>query len=504
MSATNRGAARQQLDDYPTPHWPVHRLLEKCDLPGGLWVEPCSGAGSIISAVNEVRSDVIWLANEINPIYEDDVKQVSRVVGVRIGSALDLAFDGSPAVIITNPPFNISEEILRHLNRVAPHAIVVILQRANWFECSRAELFRELKPSIYALPQRPSFRDVITFDPKTKKNRVSSTDATAYAWFVFDGLGRFVMLEDTPDEVRKAEKEERRRKNLDWQNRHVVEDCHIEIASATEDEKADEIEDESADEIEFNLTELFNKNEGESKMAWLPDGMAEEVAKSEAFVRGNRARDGEYVFMHLKSSYEKTQKGMAVIIEHEVVSAKATKEGVEPNAVGEKVTYFLPDYGDAKVMLKPNLKTYVCGLLGADVKKVPEKVVSETVTALGEGLARGMYIRGTTFHTPKKGDGEDFMGFNWAPVPGENTLDSPTVKARRELLEKQAGALSSSQQAASTPTPPAPGAAPAPPAPPTPNLLDGWTPNPNDPNWVYRFNNGNTEQKLKADVLAGR
>ncbi len=215
MSSTNRGADRDPLDRYPTPRWCVHRLLEARALPGGLWVEPCAGAGSIVRAVDEVRDDVRWLCNEISRDYGTALQSACAFDGIPIDlitheDAQDLVVGPGAAVIITNPPFNVSAEILVQMLVSAPGALVVFLQRIGWGGGPRAELFRDLKPSMYQLPERPSFKDVVTVDPETGKRRTSSQDSTEYCWFVFDGLGCYAMLASTPDEVRAKEKAERR------------------------------------------------------------------------------------------------------------------------------------------------------------------------------------------------------------------------------------------------------------------------------------------------------
>ena len=212
MSSTRKGKRHGgELDDFPTPRWCVHRLLEckELILPSGLWIEPCAGAGNIIRGVNEVRDDISWHANELNPVYEEALLKFVRTPLVRIGDVLTFDIDHSAKVIITNPPFCIAEDVL-HRCMMVPGAVVVILQRLNWCAGPRSEIFRQFKPSVFVLPQRPSFRDVYTTDPKTGKTRMSSTDSIEYAWFVFDWRGHFTMLADTPDEVRAAEKKERR------------------------------------------------------------------------------------------------------------------------------------------------------------------------------------------------------------------------------------------------------------------------------------------------------
>lgn len=221
MSSTNRGAERDPLDDYPSPRWTVHRLLDARVVPiGGIWYEPCAGAGNIIRAVAEwcdlhdPTGEQIerprWIANELNPKYLPALRALPRVELVTCEDAQELIVGPGCAVGISNPAFAPSAEILVRMLTGAPGALPVFLQRIGWCGGPRAELFRHLKPSLYPLPQRPSFKDVVSIDPKTGKARKSSQDSTEYGWWVFDGLGRFEVLGDTPDEVRAAEKAERR------------------------------------------------------------------------------------------------------------------------------------------------------------------------------------------------------------------------------------------------------------------------------------------------------
>ena len=214
MSSTNRGNDRDPLDDYPSPRWTVYRLLERRPLPGGLWYEPCAGAGNIIRAVDQVRMDVRWIANELNPKYVPEL-EVLKAKGYPIElittePAQDLVVGPGVSVAISNPAFTPSADILIKLLVGAPGALPVLLQRIGWGGGPRSELFRHLKPSVYQIPQRPSFKDIVSVNPKTGKKQTSSQDSTEYAWWVFDGLGKFEILDDTPDEVIKAEKAERR------------------------------------------------------------------------------------------------------------------------------------------------------------------------------------------------------------------------------------------------------------------------------------------------------
>lgn len=180
MSSTNRGSKRIPNDAYYTRSWCVRRLLEVVDLPGGIWVEPCVGMGSIMHAVNGVRNDVTWETNDI----------IQTPYAQHIGNALDYKINDNAKVIITNPPFNFAEDIVHHCI-ASSFAVSIFLQRLNWCAGPRAGLFRDQNPSVYVLPNRPSFTD----DGKT--------DSIEYGWFVFDHKGNFKVLNDTPLEERR-------------------------------------------------------------------------------------------------------------------------------------------------------------------------------------------------------------------------------------------------------------------------------------------------------------
>jgi len=201
MSSTNRGGKRANNDFYPTPAWCVHRLLEACPLPGGTWLEPAAGDGAIILAVNKVRR-VKWWANEPD-------RSRPRPLGVRQCNITHEDFLRIPTaninadVIITNPPFALAQEFVEHALQATywhkkpkwpemgerDHAVIVMLLRLNFLGGGkRGELLRQDTPSVYVLPNRPSF----TPDGKT--------DSCDYAWFVW-GLGdgaRLTILNDTP------------------------------------------------------------------------------------------------------------------------------------------------------------------------------------------------------------------------------------------------------------------------------------------------------------------
>lgn len=244
-------------------------------------------------------------------------------------------------------------------------------------------------------------------------------------------------------------------------------------------------------------------------MAFLPPGLAQRASEAEVTIRGENLRDGEYTLMHLLTTYEsKLKKGPALIIRHRIMEAKAIKEGVEPNPVGTDVSYFMPDYGDAKVMLEPNYKGYALGLLGLDQNKVDKKKLAETLDLIGgeRQLARGMLIRGVTFHTTKK-DGGDFIGINWHPVAGENVPDASSVKKRRAEIEASKASNwkpeeeEHSTNGASAPDVPGEEAAPDVPG---ADPMEGWKQHPKNATYFFRPDKTKKKAYTKEQILAGQ
>jgi hypothetical protein len=170
----------------------VHRLLERVELPAGRWLEPCAGRGAIVRAVNAVRHDVEWSAYEprkecLRALLDagvGDVRQQPLPRSIK-GELFDVAF--------TNPPYSTAYATLEVL-LCSAHWVVALL-RLNFIASEeRAPLMRAARPSVYVLPNRPSFDG-------------DGTDATDYAWFVFgpEKVGTVEVLDSTSLSVRRME-----------------------------------------------------------------------------------------------------------------------------------------------------------------------------------------------------------------------------------------------------------------------------------------------------------
>lgn len=181
MSSTNRGKKRNRQDNYPTPAWCVHRLLEKVDLPRGKWIEPGCGNGDIIRAVDEyegggVFDDVIWHGFDVR-----ETPFLKRAVPQSAGRFKVASIDDKGLtlgvkrydVCMGNPPFSRAMDFIEFGRKRA--TVTALLLRLNYVgTADRHEFMTMHPPDLYVLPNRPSF---------TKNG---NTDSIEYAWFVWD------------------------------------------------------------------------------------------------------------------------------------------------------------------------------------------------------------------------------------------------------------------------------------------------------------------------------
>ncbi len=183
---------RRPYDAYLTPAWCVHRLLDNLQLPGGKWLEPCAGEGDIIRAVDGLRSDVEWHANELRTECQSKLDSIAHTV--TFGDFLSRQFTERYDVIFTNPPYCHAERFVERSLQLAD--TVVMLLRVNFLASKqRSPFLRRTPPDFYGLPDRPSFTG-------------RGTDSTDYAWFVWSQPrqrthGAIYFLRTTPHSVRR-------------------------------------------------------------------------------------------------------------------------------------------------------------------------------------------------------------------------------------------------------------------------------------------------------------
>lgn len=196
MSAKNRGTVGIAQEDYPTPPWVVHRLLDDLrdqgfwDPPrhplGRSWLESAVGKGHIVDAVTSWGRNVRWYTS---------------------GNYLTTPLHGHRFfyVGITNPPFSLTVPFIEKMRLECRHTF--ILQRLNFLANPYCQIS---VPDVYVLPNRPTFAHkvkcsksckgvMVAWDAPTPREirctcfpeqggrlplyRTASADATEYAWF---------------------------------------------------------------------------------------------------------------------------------------------------------------------------------------------------------------------------------------------------------------------------------------------------------------------------------
>lgn len=202
MSATGRGAERNEHDLYETPAWAVRRFLEAWKIPAGRkWLEPACGNGAIVHAVNTFmhmrptgESAVSWTLCDIDPRPFDqtvlNVRRMNYIVGYGCAEVRDPQFD----CVISNPPYTDADRFVKQALTQADH--VAMLLRLNWLSGDdRSCWMRANTPDVYVLPNRPDFTG-------------EGGDATDYAWLVWNRGSRrdprLQILNTTPLHERKA------------------------------------------------------------------------------------------------------------------------------------------------------------------------------------------------------------------------------------------------------------------------------------------------------------
>jgi hypothetical protein len=134
---------RRELDFYPTPPLVTHAIMQFLNLDKCLIYEPACGDGDMAEVIKLYGHDLIC----------SDLRET----GYGQGGVDFLQTDGDYDAIITNPPFDVSEEFIRH---AVPEARVVamLLKSQYWHAMKREKLFRELPPAfVLPLTWRPDF-----------------------------------------------------------------------------------------------------------------------------------------------------------------------------------------------------------------------------------------------------------------------------------------------------------------------------------------------------------
>lgn len=151
MAGGNPAYGRVENDFYPTPPEVTESLCRAyADVlrPMSVW-EPCAGDGTMGDVLGRYAREVRM--TDIAP----------RRADVGRGDFLAQTELREVTAIVTNPPFNLAEDIIRHaltgLDRT-PEFFALVLKATFWHARRRQGLFSETRPyAVHPLTWRPDF-----------------------------------------------------------------------------------------------------------------------------------------------------------------------------------------------------------------------------------------------------------------------------------------------------------------------------------------------------------
>jgi hypothetical protein len=176
-----QGASRHSLADrkddlYETPDCATLALLRNVALPRVIW-EPCAGRGAISRLLHAAGHTVI--AQDLNAHSDAD-----RDITPGIDFLMERRAPDGAQTIVTNPPYKLSDEFIRH--GLALGCDVIVLLRLMAIEgAGRADIIEGHLLNVYAGIERLPFMHRDGWDGPKNAN-----SGAPFAWFHFAATKR--------------------------------------------------------------------------------------------------------------------------------------------------------------------------------------------------------------------------------------------------------------------------------------------------------------------------
>ncbi len=167
MKVSNRRKVKKAGPDfYPTPAWGTEALLRYEDFQGHI-LEPCCGDGAMSEVLAKAGYDVLS-----SDLYD-------RGYGIA-KDFFELGEKTNYDNIVTNPPFNIAEDVFHHAWKITDHKIALLLRLAFLESKRRYNNIFHLTPPSRVLV----FSERLSMYPKG--SIITGGGTTSYAWFIWD------------------------------------------------------------------------------------------------------------------------------------------------------------------------------------------------------------------------------------------------------------------------------------------------------------------------------
>lgn len=156
MSATNRGSKREAQDLYSTPESAFKPLIPYLPKTVSFW-EPAAGDGRLIKMLRKSGREA-WGCDLNHGFNLYSMGEVKNELEQNKSFGQDFLADFQlREFIITNPPFSLAEEFVRHSLEVADETMMLL--RLNFLGSSkRRDWFRAHEPNaMFVITPRPSF-----------------------------------------------------------------------------------------------------------------------------------------------------------------------------------------------------------------------------------------------------------------------------------------------------------------------------------------------------------
>lgn len=179
IRAGKRKRKRAKFDFYETPTWAIDAISPHVPLLGTpIVLDAGAGTGAIAARVATINPKAEIVGVEKNPELVA-LARARAIYSVEFKEGDFLRGDGftiaAPDVVFMNPPFSFAMQFIEKARAIVKRGgTVCALLRLNWLagKCRREFLKKHL-PDVHVLTKRPSFTG-------------KGTDATEYAWFVWN------------------------------------------------------------------------------------------------------------------------------------------------------------------------------------------------------------------------------------------------------------------------------------------------------------------------------